>query len=958
MPRVRLAFGLQGELLAKGYKATHINFESGDHTQETFKIVGIYQAKNTWTKTGLSFKKGTNYAFYGTTDSMFKKIGQFEFRGKNSSGKTTYFKSMYLFGILFRSTWIADGDYTDIEYKCGTTSSDYNMYIEEGKNIPVEYTITVNEDNYTKVMAIMNGYVDDNVISKNRFIYPFFVRYALRMYSGDYLYTSTPILMIPNSGYAPLVTYKQNKAADEIFAYAFVADLQYSVIESLPEDWKDLISGVDIFVSQQMYCYRQGQEYDAGKEDLFTYAAYDATGTTKVDSVTGTSYGYMNLSQFGVNDPTGGRYEKVDLAKTLLDSTSLSFFDVVKPVPKTDIEERICNEGSFYLFKSLDFDDIKEASGEASPEKNGNYTYNTREMKTLEATEGTLSNLVTRRTLTDDILSNRTIMSGLMHAYNNRLHIHSANVKLGDPVPPQEQVGFLSCKYDSSIKDLTKIASLRSVYVYLHTDDGDKIVGYHDDDASSVFGRIIDHDGVCWFFYPDNQAYKAEFIFKPDGIVTDTTASKSETETTTDDDIITDIETEGGTVEPDGGTTDTEDGTTTGGDTDTSTTTQNTTYKKVTITLKQHEVLNGSYWYAGSMSGLSLFEGMVAEDIDKDQEPVDDEIVSKPHTIYVSEVNNPFVFYSKNTVNIGCSSIYKLSSAAKALSSGQFGQYPLYAFCDNGVWAMETSTEGVYVARQPITRDVCNNKENITQVDAGVVFSTDKGLMYLCGSDVTCLSDAIFGRNADALKLPRLEIIGKNVSCGTDVLMLDGNIIDFANFLLGSRVAYDYSNNRLIVHSEGVFFGYVYSFTSGSWGTIETTLLHTPINSYPDALFLGHDEDGNSCIYNLSKRGFDGKQGCFAITRPFSISTDTFKTINELAVRGAFEKGSVRLLLYGSNDGRKWHIVSSSKTNKLQGYSGSPYKRFVLAVMLDLEYADYIWGQTVDFMERMNDKLR
>ena len=89
-----------------------------------------------------------------------------------------------------------------------------------------------------------------------------------------------------------------------------------------------------------------------------------------------------------------------------------------------------------------------------------------------------------------------------------------------------------------------------------------------------------------------------------------------------------------------------------------------------------------------------------------------------------------------------------------------------------------------------------------------------------------------------------------------------------------------------------------------------------------------------------------------------NLGSNAYKTINELAVRGAFDRGDVRLLLYGSNDGRRWHIVSSSKTYKLQGYSGSPYKKYVLVMMAELEYADYISSQTVDYMNRLTDKLR
>lgn len=888
VPRVKMAFGLQGELLAKGYKATHLNFEGGQSAQDTFKIIGIFSL-NTTTKvsTGLSFKKGTNYAFYASTSvgSLNKGVTIY---GTDSSGNEKQIFQSALHGILYRHTWICDADYTNVSFTV-FKALNYNFYIEEGATLSVDKTITVNEDNYTKALGIMNSFVNNNAIEKDKFIYPFFVRYAVKMYSGDYLYISPPVLMVPNSGYVPMTTYAQNKASDEIFAYAFITDLQYSIIESVSDDWADIISGVDIFVSQQLYCYNQGQEFNAGLDTLFTYDAYDKANS--IDTVTNTSTGFLR-GYFGTKDLTRNGYQAADLATALLDMTSLDYFLVFKTAPVENMEEKICNCGNFYHFKTIEFADLKESGRE----KTGNLY--SRKMISIEPEEGTLTNLVTRRALTDDILSNRTIANGLLHSYNNRLHVYDATVKLPSPVPLQEQVAFQS---NTAIH-----GDIAGVYVHLHTEEGDRCVAYEYDDTQSLdtFQHVVDNDGLCWFFYPDNQAYQVDILYHCDSFTEK--------------------------------------------------------YNKATLNLKQHSLLNGAYWYSGAMSGKSIFSNEA--DKENNTAPTISDTLTKPHTVYVSEANNPFVFSSKNVVSVGCSEIYKLSSAAKALSSGQFGQFPLYAFCDNGIWALETSTEGAYVARQPITRDVCNNINSVTQIDSGVVFSTARGIMCLVGSDTTCLSEALTERSTEMLDLPEkgVAVICNNVTCGTDSLT---GYISFNDFIGNCHIAYDYTNKRLILTNGSTRYGYVYSFASGCWATMDTKLLKSdaPINSYPDAMYIGYsgtDSDKKTFVFNMSKRKFDGSQGGFGITRPLNLGNEGFKTINELAVRGAFARGAVRLLLFGSNDGRNWHIVSSSKTYKLQGYSGSPYKRFVLAVMTDLEYADYISGQTIDYMNRLNDKLR
>ena len=120
-----------------------------------------------------------------------------------------------------------------------------------------------------------------------------------------------------------------------------------------------------------------------------------------------------------------------------------------------------------------------------------------------------------------------------------------------------------------------------------------------------------------------------------------------------------------------------------------------------------------------------------------------------PNKIYTSEVNNPFYFPLAGINTVGTGEIVGIRSTTKALSQGQFGQFPLYAFSSDGIWALQLSDAGLYSSIQPISRDVCNNPDSITQLDSSIVFSTERGLKLLQGSDISLLSSSLEGANID-----------------------------------------------------------------------------------------------------------------------------------------------------------------------------------------------------------------
>lgn len=373
--------------------------------------------------------------------------------------------------------------------------------------------------------------------------------------------------------------------------------------------------------------------------------------------------------------------------------------------------------------------------------------------------------------------------------------------------------------------------------------------------------------------------------------------------------------------------------------------------QKFIIDLTPHDFLNGAYFYNNNIDSDCVIENTAPVTI----ECVD--TVTVANKIYTSEINNPFYFPLLGINTIGSGEILGLSSAAKALSQGQFGQFPLYAFTTDGVWAMEVSATGTFIARQPVTRDVCINPAAITQLDSSVLFPTNRGLMLISGSQTQCISEPIDSTTPlTLLNLPQfgdylLSRFTQN-NPDSDRLM---PIPPFVSLLKDCGIVYDYTNQHIILFFPNLPYSYLFSLKSQSWGMMYATFKNA-LNSYPEALAITLD---NKVVdFSHTADVAMSVQGLF-VTRPLKLdAADILKTVDTVIQRGNFHKGHVQSVLYGSRDLHSWHLVWSSKDHYLRGFRGSPYKYFRIAVIATLNADESIYGASVQFTPRLTNQPR
>lgn len=360
-----------------------------------------------------------------------------------------------------------------------------------------------------------------------------------------------------------------------------------------------------------------------------------------------------------------------------------------------------------------------------------------------------------------------------------------------------------------------------------------------------------------------------------------------------------------------------------------------------------HPSLDCAYYYGGISTELVTLCKQ-AEAPDYPTNAIDD----MENKLIISEQDNPLYFPVEHRYTFQ-SKVVGIAIATTALSQGQFGQFPLYVFTEDGIWAMETAADGSFVTSKPLSREVCINPDSITPLDNAVVFVTAQGVMMLQGSQVVNISPNMNGRHYQIENSARTIIENQDFFC--DLLPALSDNTHFLAFVKEATVAYDYAGRRLIFIKKDEKYQYIYKLDTQTWhkGAYDVDLV-APINSYPECLVQGK-KDGKTRIYDLSTilDAAESKtpvRGVIA-TRPFDLGEpDVFKTITDVRIRGQFPKGAVKFILLGSNDGINFATVSTLR--------GRAWKLFRMVILADLAPTERISWVDIMYDTKFTNKLR
>ena len=347
-----------------------------------------------------------------------------------------------------------------------------------------------------------------------------------------------------------------------------------------------------------------------------------------------------------------------------------------------------------------------------------------------------------------------------------------------------------------------------------------------------------------------------------------------------------------------------------------------------------------------------------------------DDVVDMSNKIYTSESDNAFYFPLNGINTVGIGTIQGIASTTRALSQGQFGQYPLMAFSTDGIWAMEVSSKGTYSSIHPISREVCSNPKSITQLDQSVIFATNRSLSRIAESQVVSMSDVLdgpgFNISGSLGKFLNFFVDAEGDSESVKTIKAQmRQLIDFTSspieFFQHCQVIYDYKNSRIFCldvtqtsrASTADTVGLCYSIKDNAWSTFLIKNVLTAINSYPHPYI--QYRDGSVMVLD---KGYDYEDPTeyhgIIVTRTLKFDEENAPD----AITGyihSLTSGSIPIMwLYGSNDNQNWHYIGRLGGMKSSYMATHSYRFFRIALYLKMKSMNQYFDTRLEIIRRFS----
>lgn len=268
------------------------------------------------------------------------------------------------------------------------------------KEVVVEENFDRGRDREQQLASLLNRMRAKHYDKEGKFIFPFFIRYALRLYDGSTTMPSPPVLMIPNT------CNRFMFSGDKMKLSLTVSDLSHALDD--PEDynrltkWGDIVKSIDFYISSPIYTWDQehpltgnGSAIDPLGLILRPFSISRAySGFTPEIRGTGRFKPWIIPGEWEVNtlDPTAWHNNKWYALNN-----------------SERVDAQIKGISSFYLIKSAE---IKPGFIFISHEQDMHFDK-----------EGFLENIATYETLTDDVKSHHKTVPTSAYIYNSRLNI-------------------------------------------------------------------------------------------------------------------------------------------------------------------------------------------------------------------------------------------------------------------------------------------------------------------------------------------------------------------------------------------------------------------------------------------------------------------------------------------------------------------------------------------------------
>lgn len=326
------------------------------------------------------------------------------------------------------------------------------------------------------------------------FYQPFFIRYAFRLFDGSYSWHSAPVLMLPTT-IPPNVTTSTGSFEDNVYRFNAQIGVKYfsllfsTVLEGNLSLWKDIVAGIDFFISAPLYTFDQSKSIKG-------YGTDGYNKTKRVVAQGGNQRGRDNIVTYvttthrllGIYRESG----TVQFKRHLLDTENPHWRF---PSRESKLNEDIRSTHLFYRIASISLSDIPQASAGYIP---------------LPIEDGVSpDSLVSRPTLPDEFGTRHRFAPRVVHSYNSRLHIADINVHLAPPPPLKslicaeessaDYIPSVTYRYNGSSREAVRAslssadripspASCPPVFLYIHDSNATFLSLYEEDDDGASKG--------------------------------------------------------------------------------------------------------------------------------------------------------------------------------------------------------------------------------------------------------------------------------------------------------------------------------------------------------------------------------------------------------------------------------------------------------------------------------------
>lgn len=354
--------------------------------------------------------------------------------------------------------------------------------------------------------------------------------------------------------------------------------------------------------------------------------------------------------------------------------------------------------------------------------------------------------------------------------------------------------------------------------------------------------------------------------------------------------------------------------------------------------LKPHDFLNLSYYLpTGEINPITISGTVITEIPEAPQSS--NNIESTPNKLKVSATDNPFIFPVEQTYTVGNGKIIGLAAATPALSQGQYGQFPLYVFTDEGIYMLQVGAgEVIYTNCFPVSRDICDNPDSIISLDNAVAFTSDRKLFVLSGYSAKSISDYL---EADYVPNPAH-------------IYMEG----IENVLIEPLLAYNYPFGELIIKNAEENTAFIYDLQRKIWRQRKIKAYYF-IPSYPVCYAISDEDE----VYDLSQES-NQLQNVTICTAPITLGTPGFKKIERSILR-MLAGGHFSISIYASNDNKTFYKVISVNINSDTLLSDVPlpripssWRNFYLFIEGDMLPDSTITRLDIQEKNTFNTKLR